>query len=70
MTNPDMVKVKGRKRGPGQAPNLFDDPDLPRPNPPAPLSNPNFQRNPEYPAIDPLDSNQLKPMLDEKPPDL
>jgi hypothetical protein len=39
---------------------------LPQSNPPAPIESPNFQRDPRYPEIDPLDSTQLKPMLDKK----
>ena len=62
MTNSDMVKAaltapalrSGRAR------------KVPQPNPPAPIDSPNFQRDPRYPEIDPLDSTQLKPMLDKK----
>ena len=58
MTNPDMVKLKPGRTGPSRR--------LPEPNPPEPIEKRNFQRDPRYPDIDPLDSNQLKPMLDKK----
>jgi hypothetical protein len=62
MTNKDMVKaaVGGAPRQPGTARKV------PEPNPPAPIDDPNFQRDPRYSSIDPLDSSRLKPMLDEK----
>jgi len=62
MTNKDMVKTAstGSARQPGKARKV------PQPNPPPPIDSPNFQRDPRYPEIDPLDSTQLKPMLDEK----
>jgi hypothetical protein len=62
MTNKDMVKAASgaSPARPGRARRV------PRPNPPAPIEDPNFQRDPRYPQIDPLDSTQLKPMLDKK----
>ena len=60
MTNPDMVK---RKLAPGDRARRRG---MPEPNPPAPIDPASFQRHPRYPEIDPLDSNQLKPMLDKK----
>jgi hypothetical protein len=62
MTNKDMVKAASTQSAPrpGKARKL------PQPNPPPPIDDPNFQRDPRYPEIDPLDSTQLKPMLDEK----
>jgi hypothetical protein len=50
----------------GAAPQSGRGRKLPEPNPPAPIEQPNFQRDPRYPEIDPLDSTQLKPMLDKK----
>ena len=62
MTNKDMVKIapSGTPAGPEKGRRL------PEPNPPAPIESRNFQRDPRYPEIDPLDSTQLKPMLDKK----
>jgi hypothetical protein len=62
MTNKDMVKAvgEGAPRQPGRVRKV------PEPNPPAPIDDPNFQRDPRYSTIDPLDSTRLKPMLDEK----
>ena len=61
MTNKDMVKMAtGAATRPGPARKV------PQPNPPAPIEDPNFQRDPRYTTIDPLDSTRLKPMLDEK----
>jgi len=60
MTNADMVKVKGAG-GPAARRRR-----MPEPNPPAPIDKKAFQRDPPYPEIDPLDSTQLKPMLDRK----
>lgn len=54
MTNPDMVKKPGPGTGPAPEPNL------PPPTPvPAPESDPALNT-----TEDPLDSYQLKPMLD------
>ncbi len=66
MTNPDMVKIKNSGTASGSAAGPAREAELPQPNPPAPLTDPDFQRDPDYPKIDPLDSNQLKPMLDKK----
>ena len=62
MTNKDMVKTAST----GAAPQSGRGRKVPQPNPPAPIDSPNFQRDPRYPEIDPLDSTQLKPMLDKK----
>ena len=62
MTNKDVVKTAST----GAAPESGRGRKLPEPNPPAPIEQPNFQRDPRYPEIDPLDSTQLKPMLDKK----
>jgi hypothetical protein len=62
MTNKDMVKTAAR----GSSARPARGRKLPEPNPPAPIESPNFQRDPRYPEIDPPDSTQLKPMLDEK----
>jgi hypothetical protein len=59
MTNPDMVKRKPARNADGPR-------KMPEPNPPAPIDKADFQRDPRYPEIDPLDSTQLKPMLDKK----
>ncbi len=69
MTNPDMVK-KPLRAGPSVSAldpvDQVSPPGAPKPNPPAPVEAYDFQRDPRYPEVDPLDSNQLKPSLDRR----
>lgn len=64
MTNPDMVKIARAGADAATAGPSGDPRPMPEPNPPAPLTDADFARDPAYPAIDPPDSYQLKPMLD------
>lgn len=67
MTNADMVKkTLRREERPATAPADTAAPGAPQPNPPKPVTGYDFQRDPRYPELDPVDSNQLKPMLDKR----
>lgn len=63
MTNPDMIKKPSPAAAGASSQRTAE---MPEPNPPAPFTEKDFQRDPDYPKVDPLDSNQLKPMLDKK----
>lgn len=66
MTNGDMVKKALRQEGRSATAAADTIPGTPRPNPPKPVEAYDFQRDPRYPELDPMDSNQLKPSLDKR----
>jgi hypothetical protein len=66
MTNSDMVKKSLRQEGRPAEASPVSVPGAPEPNPPKPIAAYDFQRDPRYPELDPMDSNQLKPSLDKR----